>query len=408
MLAKQRRAHVRETFFAGALARLQAEHGFARALGTALRDAREFFLAGNALLAARERETGRSVLWAVPSAAGQAAAARLAELDRGAGDDWLGTTVADAWDAIRRRGGWHVLALDTEGRIVRDERAVPRDGLDRLAARTNGRRLTGVGYGSGTEWEARLVLVDARLDGRPAEYLRFAQRLVRELGGVLQARFMLGRLRSRVGALERARIARELHDGTIQSLVAVEMELEVMRRRAEQRGSPMVEDVARVAKLLRSEILDLRDTMQRLKPIEVEPSQLVGFLDAAVARFERDSGIHALFDCSVEDVDLPPGFCREVARIVQEALHNVRKHSGARHVVVRFGSAEGGAFRLVVDDDGRGFPFSGNLSHAELDEGRKGPFVIKERVRALGGELTIVTSPGGGARLDILLPREAR
>ena len=43
-----------------------------------------------------------------------------------------------------------------------------------------------------------------------------------------------------------------------------------------------------------------------------------------------------------------------------------------------------------------------------LDAGRKGPYVLKERVRALGGELTIATSPGGGSRLDILLPDEAR
>ena len=70
---------------------------------------------------------------------------------------------------------------------------------------------------------------------------------------------------------------------------------------------------------------------------------------------------------------------------------------------MRFGRAPSG-WRLVVDDDGQGFPFDGTLSHAELDEGRKGPYVIKERVRALGGDLTIVTSPGGGARLDILLP----
>jgi signal transduction histidine kinase len=147
--------------------------------------------------------------------------------------------------------------------------------------------------------------------------------------------------------------------------------------------------------------------MQRLKPIEIEPEQMVGFLDAAVARFGRDTGMHAIFDCAVEDVDLPARVCREIARIVQEALQNVRKHSGAQNVLVRFGRAPSG-WRLVVNDDGQGFPFDGTLSHAELDEGRKGPYVIKERVRALGGELTIASSPGGGARLEILVPREAR
>jgi two-component system sensor histidine kinase DegS len=207
--------------------------------------------------------------------------------------------------------------------------------------------------------------------------------------------------------MERARIARELHDGTIQSLVGVEMEVDVLRRRAEQQKLPIACDLTRVQGLLRSEVLELRDTMQRLKPIDIAAEQLVGFLDAAVARFGRDTGIHAIFDCAVEDVDLPAGVCREVARIVQEALQNVRKHAQAQTVLVRFGRAAQG-WRLVVDDDGQGFPFEGTLTHAELDQGRKGPYVIKERVRGLGGELTIVTSPGGGARLEILVPREAR
>jgi len=226
--------------------------------------------------------------------------------------------------------------------------------------------------------------------------------------GIGQSRFLLGRLRSRVGAMERARIARDLHDSTIQSLVAIEMELEILRRKAEARGSPAVAELARVKTLLHQEILDLRDTMQRLKPTEIEPGELVGFLDAAVARFERESGIHAHFDCDAEDVNLTPRVCRELARVVQEALQNVRKHSQARNVLVRLERAPLG-WRLVVDDDGQGFAaFSGTLTHEELDAGRKGPYVLKERVRALGGELTIATVTGGGSRLDILLPDEAR
>jgi signal transduction histidine kinase len=249
--------------------------------------------------------------------------------------------------------------------------------------------------------------VDASPEGPREESLRFALRLVRELGGVVQSRFLLGRLRSRIGAMERARVARELHDGTIQSLVGAEMEVDVLRRRADQAGLPLAGDLARVQGLLRSEVLELRDTMQRLKPIEITPEQLVGFLDATVARFGQDTGLRAIFDCAVEDVDLAPRVCREIGRIVQEALQNVRKHSGGHNVLVRFGRTPSG-WRLVVDDDGRGFPFQGVLGHVELDEGRQGPYVVKERVRALGGELTITSSAGGGARLEILLPREAR
>ena len=101
---------------------------------------------------------------------------------------------------------------------------------------------------------------------------------------------------------------------------------------------------------------------------------------------------------------LPPRVCRELARIVQEALVNVRKHSSARNVLVRFGW-EDGHWRLVVDDDGRGFPFSGRLTQADLDSARRGPLVIKERVRSIGGQLTVESTPGGGARLEITLPQ---
>jgi signal transduction histidine kinase len=291
--------------------------------------------------------------------------------------------------------------------LLEGETPVPSGPVEKLARRLGARRLTVVGFGRGQDWEGRLVLVDASPEGPPEESLRCAQRLWRELGGVVQSRFLLGRLRSRIGAMERARVARELHDGTIQSLVGVEMEVDVLRRRADQAGLPLAADLARVQGLLRSEILELRDTMQRLKPIEIAPEQLVGFLDATVARFGRDTGLRAIFDCAVEDVDLAPRVCREIGRILQEALQNVRKHSGAQRVLVRFGRAPSG-WRLVVDDDGQGFPFEGTLSQVDIDAGRKGPYVINERVRALGGELTLFTAPGGGARLDILLPREAR
>jgi signal transduction histidine kinase len=91
---------------------------------------------------------------------------------------------------------------------------------------------------------------------------------------------------------------------------------------------------------------------------------------------------------------------REVALIVLESLVNVRKHSGARHVMVRFAAADEG-WKLSIEDDGRGFPFAGRLSHDDLDALRQGPTVIKEHVRALNGELIVDSRPGEGARLEI-------
>jgi two-component system sensor histidine kinase DegS len=95
---------------------------------------------------------------------------------------------------------------------------------------------------------------------------------------------------------------------------------------------------------------------------------------------------------------------RECFRILQEALVNIRKHSRARNAVVRL-SLEDHSLKLVIDDDGKGFDFAGRLSLDQLDAQRRGPTIIKERVRALSGNMIIDSIPGSGTRLEIALPR---
>ena len=150
----------------------------------------------------------------------------------------------------------------------------------------------------------------------------------------------------------------------------------------------------------------LRELMHQMKPLELGPHQLVDALEDSVQRFQRETGISARFVTQLDRVALTPRACREMAQILHEALVNVRRHSGARNVFVRL-TAVNGDCRLSIDDDGCGFPFAGRFSQADLDATRKGPLVIKERVRLLGGELTIESDPGRGARLEIAVPISA-
>jgi protein-histidine pros-kinase len=100
------------------------------------------------------------------------------------------------------------------------------------------------------------------------------------------------------------------------------------------------------------------------------------------------------------ELSLPAPVCRELARIAQEALVNVRKHSGARQVTVQFLESNG-TWELIVEDDGSGFPFSGRLSQYELDAAHRAPGMIRERVRLIHGELTIDSKPGHGSRIEV-------
>ena len=154
-------------------------------------------------------------------------------------------------------------------------------------------------------------------------------------------------------------------------------------------------------------MFDLRTLMQQMRPVEFSSAQLLDHLADIVERFRRDTGITAEFVSVLDDVDLSPRLGRELVRITQEALTNVRKHSGARQVLVRFGVRQG-RWTLEVEDDGRGFEFHGKKSLAELDASRKGPAVIKERVRIHGGNLEIESLPGQGTRLEVSFPQKAQ
>ena len=246
---------------------------------------------------------------------------------------------------------------------------------------------------------ARIFLVEPKLGGRLDAQLRFFQELTNQVTPAVYNVYLLRHLRSRAAAVERARVARDLHDGLIQSLHAVAFRLYALRT-ANMGGEERRGELLELQELVQKEAANLRTLLQQLKPIDVDPSHVVDFLSGMIDRFRYDTGIAAHFKCDVPDLSLPPSTCRELARIVQEALANVLKHSGAENVVVRLGSDQGRC-TLTIEDDGRGFEFAGRFDHVTLENSRRGPFVIKERVRAINGQISIESRPGQGARLEI-------
>jgi len=181
------------------------------------------------------------------------------------------------------------------------------------------------------------------------------------------------------------------------------MHVQVLRHEAADGSAVLGNKLARLQQILREEVLNLRELTQRMKPVEIRTTDLLDFLADSVERFQRETGIGARFLSEYEAVVLPARVCRELAGIVQEALVNVRRHSGAHNVLVGF-ERDNSNWKLIIDDDGRGFSFSGRFSQDELDRARKGPVVIKERVLAIGGELTVESALGRGTRLEITIP----
>jgi two-component system nitrate/nitrite sensor histidine kinase NarX len=256
----------------------------------------------------------------------------------------------------------------------------------------------------GSEWRGRVFLFNPSWRGEKQEELRFLLDLVQQVGPAVYNVYLLHRLRRRAGAAERARFARELHDGAVQSLIAVEMQVDVLRRHADA-GKPIGTELERIQGLLREEVLKLRELMQQMKAIEVDSQRLLPVLNDTVERFQRETGISARFVTELEDLDMPQRVCREILRIVQEGLVNVRKHSGARHVLVRLGSSPQ-HWNLTLEDDGKGFPFAGRYNQDQMEEAGKRPMIILERVGLIAGELTVESNPGQGSRLEVTVPRK--
>lgn len=203
----------------------------------------------------------------------------------------------------------------------------------------------------------------------------------------------------------RLQIAHELHDNIIQTLVSAALRFEALGRGPS--GQLDVGELDAGIEVLHEGIADLQDLMERLRPRDVDPSHFLEAVASVVQRFRRDSGIDATFLADPVEPTIAPATCRQLLRIVQEGLTNVRRHSGAQHVIVRLRS-EPGVWRLSIDDDGRGFPFDGLWSLHALELERRGPLVIKERAHAIGADLFVESHPGRGARVEIILPKTTR
>jgi signal transduction histidine kinase len=393
---EQNRSRARAAAAARILAAVDSGGGFRTSLHRVLDALRTTLDAGEAAVFFEERGTGRIYQWSLRRTD---TSVRLDERPAAERETWLfplaGT--ARAWLLRRtRRGVAGVSDLVSRRRRIR--RPVPVS-----AGLTFERRaLVGMLH-AGEEWTGRLIVSDPRrrTDTRTIDWLAT---LVTHLEPALYSLYLLRRLRSRVSAVERTRLARELHDGLVQTLVGIEMQIEVIRRRAAagQRVDP--DELLRIEQHLHAEVLTARDLMQRVRPVEFNPRDLPGRLADLAERFRRDAGIDVRFVCTFDEAELSPRLAAELLRISQEALVNVRKHSGASHVLIRF-SASPSHWTLVIDDNGRGFEFTGRHTLDELDRTRRGPAVIKERVRGIRGGLILDSLPGRGSSLEITVPR---
>lgn len=191
---------------------------------------------------------------------------------------------------------------------------------------------------------------------------------------------------------ERRRFARELHDGVGQTITALTLTLE-----AAGDGTATDERIASARRLASDALLETHDLATRLRPARIEQLGLAGALKDLARR--AGCPVELEVDRSAGDVDLlPPGAAVEVYRIIQEALANVARHSGAELARVQLSVEDGRTLRVVVADSGRGF------DPAAVRDSGLGLAGIRERAALLAATLTIATAPGAGTRITLDVP----
>ena len=396
---RQKKLSAEKDIAARMLRLVRIDVGLAGSLSNILGELVRLYGAKRALIVTRESGSHRVHIGEVAS---NNAFPELRWSDSGppASDAYLRESRAETWYARRDDNEEiSITGLDSSGSFLRDVDPAVAVGLPDLHQFQS---LAASSFLFSHELTGRIFLLDPSFRSGTGEELGFMQDLVRQITPAVYNVYLLRRLRSRAGAAERARLVRELHDGAVQSLIGVEMQVDVLRRHAPEATS-MTDELERIQGLLREEVLKLRELMQEMKSTEVDARRLPGFLRDTVQRFQRETGIAAQFVMDGDEIVLPSTVCRELARIAQEALVNVRKHSGAKQVTVQLLQEDGG-WQLVVEDDGIGFPFSGRISQSELEASGKAPAIIRERVRLIQADLTIESKPGEGSRIEIFVP----
>lgn len=201
---------------------------------------------------------------------------------------------------------------------------------------------------------------------------------------------------------ERQRIAHDFHDGPLQSFVGLQMRLQVVRTlmsRDPARALAELEDLQEAAKAQGEEI---RQFVRNMRPSEINGAGLLGTMKEVIARFERETGLVCTFVGSETRVTIDDEKATEILQILREGLHNIQKHAGAKNVTVGVGREEE-TFALSIEDDGRGFPFTGVYALEELEILNRGPITIRSRVRNLRGEM-LLDSERGRSALKIRIP----
>jgi signal transduction histidine kinase len=206
---------------------------------------------------------------------------------------------------------------------------------------------------------------------------------------------------------DRIRVARDLHDGVLQSLTGIRFELQdiAMAEQDAATPTPVADRLLAIERALSIEQRELRRFIEGLKPGAgaAGDTSFAAHLEELRARLSVEWKTPITLRVHPADALLPRAAQEEIVLMAQEAAVNALKHGQPSRVTIDITLA-GDRLNLVATDDGRGFPFAaGRYDQTQLAALKMGPVSLRERVNALGGSLVLESSTRG-TRVEIAVP----
>jgi signal transduction histidine kinase len=213
-------------------------------------------------------------------------------------------------------------------------------------------------------------------------------------------------LRDYIGAIttgqeeERLRLARELHDDTLQSLIALNQKVQIAARSPQNKDT--IDSLTEIQNLIEQTIQDLRRLTRALRPLYLEDLGLVAALDMLARETSQTNDFPIHFSSQGVEQRLPGPEEIAIYRMAQEGLSNITRHAQASQANLNL-TFESGNVVLLITDDGKGFEVP--ESPAEFaPHGHFGLLGIQERAELIGARLEIYSSPDEGTKLKVSIP----
>jgi signal transduction histidine kinase len=259
------------------------------------------------------------------------------------------------------------------------------------------------------------VLVQQTLRGRAVIARENGRKFTRDdlefllvLVGQAAAGFEAGRLQAKAEEVavleERARIARDLHDGFIQSLAGIDLRVEACKLHLQRDPSRVPPALEELHQAVDRGYREVRHYLTVLRTASRQPDDFGSTLDRLAAEFAIRERLRVYLSRPPSDPGLPTSTAYELTQIVREALHNAVRHGGATQAVVKLAKRPSHVY-LVVRDNGRGFRNGdGSIDADGFLSTAAAPWSIRERAASLGGSLRVWTRADEGAEISLMIP----